>query len=338
MHALDWLRDAGRQSIRPVYAIFGSDHYLVRESITAVSRAAFPEPEDEAAITRFAGPQAGLADVLDELFTLPFFGRRRLVMVEEADTFVTRHRRELEAYMERPSASGLLLLQVKQWISTTKLAKLVDKVGVAIDCNPLPERQAQKVIAWLTQFARSRCNAHLEPGAANLLIELVGLEIGILASEVEKLAVYAGDAQRIERADVARMVDAGRVETVWKALDAAATGQGRMALELLDSLLAAGEAPVGLLAAMSPSLLKLHHAGRLRGARLSLEEACRTAGVPSFAVDKTGKQHAHLGPNRVDQLPSMLLRADLDLKGGSSMPPRVVLERLLVGLSRPRTD
>ena len=62
------------------------------------------------------------------------------------------------------------------------------------------------------------------------------------------------------------------------------------------------------------------------------------AGIPSFAVEKTGKQHAHLGPRRVDQLPATLLRADLDLKGGSSLEPRVVLEQLLVGLSRPRAD
>ena len=73
-----------------------------------------------------------------------------------------------------------------------------------------------------------------------------------------------------------------------------------------------------LLAAMSASLFKVHHAGRLRAARLALDEACRIAGIPPFAVDKTGEQHAHLGPRRVDQLPATLLRADLDLKGGSS--------------------
>ena len=103
-------------------------------------------------------------------------------------------------------------------------------------------------------------------------------------------------------------------------------------------MLAAGEAPVMLLAAMSASLLKVHHAGRLRRARLPLDEACRIAGIPPFASTKTGEQHAHLGPRRVDQLPATLLRADLDLKGGSTVDPRVVLERLLVGLSQPRTD
>jgi DNA polymerase-3 subunit delta len=74
----------------------------------------------------------------------------------------------------------------------------------------------------------------------------------------------------------------------------------------------------------------------LRAARVPLEEACRIAGV--FGVDKTRRQHAHLGPARVDRLPAMLARADLDLKGNSPLDPRVVLEQLLVELALPRKD
>lgn len=338
MHALDWLQDAGKPPGRPVYVISGGDPYLVRESIAAVAQRVFPEGDAAGGITRFAGAQATLADVRDELFTLPFFSKRRLVMVEEADTFVTKYRKDLETYIGSPSESGTLLLQVKTWTATTNLAKLVNQLGLAIDCSPMNDRQTGRVVTWLMEYARTRCDARLEKPAANLLVELAGLEIGILAAEIEKLAVYAGESKRIERADVAKMVDAGRVETIWKVLDAAAVGQAAAALDLLDNLLASGEYPVGLLQAMSWSLLKVHHAGRLRAARLSLDEACRIAGLSEYAVEKTGKQHAHLGPRRVDQLPAMLLRADLDLKGGSSLLPRTVLEVLLVNLSRPRTD
>src|SRR5262249_26611601 len=108
MHALDWLRDNSRQPIRPVYAVFGTDHYLIHESIAAVSRAVFPASEEDPAITQYVGAQASLADVKDELFTLPFFSRRRLVIVEEADGFVTKYRKDLEAYLEQPSSSGIL--------------------------------------------------------------------------------------------------------------------------------------------------------------------------------------------------------------------------------------
>jgi DNA polymerase-3 subunit delta len=267
--------------------------------------------------------------------TLPFFSSRRLVIVDEADTFVTKHRKDLEGYVSHPSQAGTLLLQVKQWPATTKLAQLVEKSGLAVNATTPRETD---LVKWITQLARSRFDSHLAADAARLLVELVGPEPGLLATEVEKLTVYAGESRRIESDDIVALVGAGRVETIWKALDAATTGQPQVALEQFDHLLGAGEHPTAMLAAMSVSLLKIHHAGRLRAARLSLDEACRRAGIPPFAVDKTRKQHAHLGPHRVDQLPSLLLKADLDLKGGSSLDPRTIVETLLIRLGVPRVD
>jgi DNA polymerase-3 subunit delta len=335
INALEWLRDSGDQPFRPVYVVFGDDSYLIRESIRGVNRALFGDADRDASISRFAGPVTPLANVLDEVSTLPFFSRRRLVIVEEADTFVTKHRKDLEAYVANPSDSGALLLQVKQWPANTILAQLVEKSGLAISASSPREKE---LITWLTQLAPARFDAQLAPDAARLLVELVGPEAGILAAEVEKLAVYAGEKGRIERSDIMKLVGAGRVETIWKTLDAATTGEAKTAIEHLDTLLAAGEQPTPMVAAMSASLLKIHHAGRLRAARINLDEACRIAGIPAFAVSKTGKQHAHLGPKRVDQLPAMLLKADLDLKGGSMLDPRSILEILLVQLTLPRTD
>jgi DNA polymerase-3 subunit delta len=337
MHAIDLLKDPAKVPDVPVYVVFGDDAFLRREALREVRRAALgaEDAEAEMAVARFAGESATLADVLDELRTLPFFSEKRLVVVDGADPFVTAHRKELEAYVEHPAGRGVLVLGVKTWPSNTKLAKLVDKVGLAVECKGPNERQ---LAPWLAHLAKSRYRADLDAGAAELLLELVGPEVGLLVAEVEKLAVYVGSKGKIRRDDVARMVGAGRIETVWRVLEAATTGRGDLALEHLDGLLAAGEHPVGLLAAMSASLLKVYHAGRLRLRRVDLKEACVAAGLPPFAVELTRRQHAHLGPSRVDRLPALLLRADLDLKGGSTLPPRTVLERLLIDLAAPRAD
>jgi DNA polymerase-3 subunit delta len=336
MNALEWLRGSGQETLRPVYVVFGSDAYLVRESARALARAVFPDEVNEPEISRFAGAATTpLASVLDELRTLPFFTRRRMAIVEDADPFITKHRKGLESYLERPCSSGILLLQAKQWPAATRLAKIVEKIGLAIDCSGPREGD---LVVWVAELAKTRYDTQLDPDASRLLLELVGPEAGVLASEVEKLSVYAGVTKRIDRQDILKLVGAGRVETIWKTLDLVLEGQTPVALEQLDQLLATGEDPTPLLAAMSVNLLKLHHAGRLRAARLNLDEACRLAAIPPFAVEKTRRQHAHLGPSRVDALPAMLLRADLDLKGGSTLEPRVVLESLLIRLAAPRTD
>ncbi len=335
MQAFEFLRGAGQGGVRPIYAVVGDDPYLRHEVQGAIARAALGDEADALAVARFAGESASLADVLDEVRTLPFLSRTRVAIVDNADPFVTAHRKELESYAEHPAASGVLVLTVKTWPANTRLAKLVDKAGLTVDCKAPKEDQLP---AWLVELARSRYQMRLHGDAARLLVELVGPEVGLLASEVDKLASYVGDRKTIQHDDVARMVGAGRVEVMWKVLDFTLGGRLPKALADVDRLIASGEHPVGLLAMIGSSLRKIHHAGQLRLKKLDPREACREAGIPPYAVEKTIAQHKHLGPSRVAKLPAMLLQADLDLKGSSQLPPRVVMERLLIELGRPRKD
>lgn len=335
MHAIDYLKDPSKTPVAPVYAVYGDDLFLRRESLAAIRRQVLHGEDEEMGLARFAGDHATYADVIDEVRTLPFFVKRKVVVVDGADPFVTAHRKELEAYVEHPSSAGVLVLVVKTWLSSTNLAKLVAKAGVAIECKGPPERA---LAGWLVHMAKTRSDVRLDSDAASLLVELIGGEVGLLIAEIEKLAVYVGERARIQRDDVARMVGAARIEAVWEVLTAATTGRGGAALELLDRLIGAGEPPVKVLSAIGTSLQAVHHAGQLRRNRVPLERACEEAGIKPFFRDKVRAQHAHLGPRRVDRLPAMLLQADLDLKGSSMLPPRVVIEKLLVELASPRQD
>jgi DNA polymerase-3 subunit delta len=62
------------------------------------------------------------------------------------------------------------------------------------------------------------------------------------------------------------------------------------------------------------------------------------AGVASWpqARDSARKQMKHLGWGRLDQLYDWLLETDAGLKGGSPLPDRLQIERLIVRLARPR--
>src|SRR2546423_1485622 len=120
MQALAFLRQPEKPGVRPIYVVYGDDAYLLQQAQRAIVRVALGPEADELAVRRFSGDQATLADVLDEVRTLPFFAKLRLVVVEGADPFVTAHRRELEAYAEHPSDGGILVLVTKAWTSTTR--------------------------------------------------------------------------------------------------------------------------------------------------------------------------------------------------------------------------
>jgi DNA polymerase-3 subunit delta len=66
-----------------------------------------------------------------------------------------------------------------------------------------------------------------------------------------------------------------------------------------------------------------------------LGPALAQAGVPPFAIRGAEQQIRHFGKRRVERIYDWLLEVDSGLKGGSELPPRLQLERLLIQLARP---
>jgi DNA polymerase-3 subunit delta len=278
----------------------------------------------------YAGDKATFAEIFDELDTVPFFYPRRLVLVENADQFVTRWRAELEKKIERLPATGVLMLDVKTWQSTTRLAKMVDSAATIVCKAPT----SYKLPHWCSEWAQARYGKQLPAPAASLLVDLVGAEMGQLDQELLKLATYVGDRKRIDAGDVDRLVGNSRAENVWKTFDALAAGDAKAALAILDRLFEQGEEPFLILGAFSKQLRQLAQATRLTTHGLSLTAALEKVGIHSFAVQRAEQLARHLGRRRLEQLFDWLLQMQMDLRGGSLLPERTLFERFLLKLAR----
>src|SRR5262245_8865474 len=168
---LDVLQRPDAVQPKSVYAVFGDEEFLRTAAVAAIQRSVLGPDSDDFAVTRIDGKTAALADVLDELALLPFFGATRLVVVQNADDFVSAHREPLERYVQKPHRSGVLVLMVQSWPSNTRLAKMVAQSGLAIDCKSPEERQ---LAPWCRRWATERYGKQLAQDAAELLVELVG--------------------------------------------------------------------------------------------------------------------------------------------------------------------
>ena len=339
LHAVDYLAAPQKHPPMPVCVVFGDETFLKRQVIGQLRHAVLGDEEGDLSLSLFEGPTAVLADVMAELATVAMFGDgRRLAVIDQADPFVSRHRAELEDYVAGPKSSGVLVLDVKTWPANTRLYKAVAADGLMIGCSAPPPK---KLTGWLGAWARKTHHVQLAPAAAETLVEMVGPELGLLDQELAKLALAAGSDGRITAEMVGRMVGTWRAKTTWQMIDAALDGQAAQAIVQLDRLLLAGESPVGILAQVSASLRRLAAATRLvlqaeaAGRRVSLRDALGRAGVKSFVLDKSQRQLRRIGRHRGSLLYRWLLQADLDLKGASPLPPRLILERLILRLAAP---
>jgi len=314
--------------LKAIYVVHGTEDFL-RAAVISAIRDRVLGSADEFSLTRFDGKSATLADVFDELATLPFLGGHRLVIVDGADDFVSEHRAALERYVGQPHRTGVLVLVTTSWPSNTRLAKLIaqSSSAIAIDAKPL---ETAALTTWCRQWAKRRYGKRLMGDAAQLLVELVPESLGQFDAELDKLAAYVGDRGDIRVEDVDQLVAAGRVDTVWKILDAAACGDAASALQLLDSLLGTGEQPLLIFGAISSQLRKLAKAYRLVTSGESPRAALSSVGVPPYFVEKVQAQLRFLGRERLGQLYRWLSQTDLGLKGDSALAPQHLLERLLV--------
>jgi DNA polymerase-3 subunit delta len=337
--ALDYLSHPDKHPAAEVVAVSGDDVYLKFEVIAALRRQVLSSHDSEFSLTSLAGSTASLREVFDALATVSLFGAgRRLVVVEDADSFVSQFRGELEDYVARPAKGSVLVLDVQSWPANTRLAKAVAANGLAVECKSPNERQTK---SWLTARAKAMHNLRLDPAAADAILELLPPELGILAQELDKLALVVGENCTIDTSLVRENIGGWRTRVVWDMIDAVADGDAAKALMQLDRLVAAGEKPHGLLPQMASSLKKFDTATRLVEAaetdrrRLPLREALSQSGVPPFKLSESERQLRRIGRHRAKRLTEWLLAADLAVKGHNSADDRarVEIERLIVRLS-----
>lgn len=342
--------------VAPVSVVFGEDAFLQRQVLQVWSRLLFGSAEqggeggaepDPGAVDlctqEFQGNTADLAQVLDGLATRSLFGpSRRLLIIQEADPFVSKHRPALEKYAAHPQPRSVLALVVRTWPSTTRLYKQVASDGLSVDCK-VPS--GEKLLGWLRGWSESQFKTKLLREAGELLLESVGPEPGLLHQELAKLSLVAGSTG-ITTEIVERFAGGWRVKTVWSMLDTALQGRSAEALAELGKLIESGEAPIAILAQVSSSLRKLHAATRhlerseVVGPKVPLRSALQAVGVKPFVLEKSEQQLRHLGRRRAGQLGALLLQCDLALKGPSSAPVRArqALETFVLTLSAPQVS
>ena len=340
MDAMQFLEKAAKSKRQPIYALIGDEDFLKRRVREAIIASLLDDADPAFAVSVYAGDKLDFSTIRNDLDTPSFLAPCRIVVVEDADkkphpaveAFISTHRAALEKYAAAPSSVGVLILDVKSFPETTKLAKALPDAAKIVCKSPA------KLAAWCVGWAKSAHGKKLNPDAAELLVHLVGSAMGLLDQEIEKLATAIGAKAAIEAEDVDKFVSRNTSAGVFKILDAIGEGKAKEALDIAEFMMNEGEDPMAILAPLSSQLRKLAGVGRGIANRESLGQAMDNAGVPKWegARIPCEKQVRWLGQRRLNQLSTWLVEIDLGFKGGCELPREVQLERLIVKLARPR--
>lgn len=328
-------------TLPPVVVLFGDDSFLRCWALRLLTASTDADTVD--------GETAQWRDIRDEVSTVSLFdaGERRVVIVRSGDDLVKKYRTEIEDYIAKPSTAGRLFLELQSCAANTRLYKAADKDHLLVHCGvPTSGKYKNADTTRLRKFLVSAIaplhKCKLQVGAADLLIELIGTNVGMLDTEIAKVALYEKPGAAITEAMVRDIVGGWRASTTWQTIDAAAAGNAAEALKQLDRMMASGEQPIALLPQIAWSMRRfglaaaaIEHAER-SGNRLAVSAALKAAGFRDFELSKIEGQLRQLGRQRASRILDWLLDADLKLKGSHSTsgPDRLVLEEFVLKLAK----
>ncbi len=246
--------------------------------------------------------------MLDEVRTVSLLGGERTVIVDDADSFVTKHRELLEKYCAAPSPTGCLVLVCDALDKRYKLSQMILKKGWGMACEPL---KGAAVTAWITEQARGTYGKQMSGVAAGRLRELCGDGLAMLDTELAKLSTYAAARREISVEDVNALVGTAREEMVFAVVDRMVEGNLPGALQQWRKVVetdraAAGRAVGGLAYAVR----------RLLDARVAMD---RGQSVPTRgAWDRSAAQAANVTTPALERKLGGLTEVEVAVKTGLS--------------------
>ncbi len=229
------MKKAAAKEKKFVYVIAGKDSALVGVECERLVEQLLTLEQRVTGLFKADTEEVSAAQVLDELRTVPFLSDKRVVVVKDADDFVSENRPLLEKYFEKPSPSGVLVLTVSSWQNNTKLAKKLPQVGELISVT---EPKRWELPRKLNEYAQDAHSKRIAPDAAEFLLELVGENVSQLYGEVDKLALFAGQEKVITAKHVESLTGHNRMFNCFEAIEAAVSGRKDEAISRLRTMFA----------------------------------------------------------------------------------------------------
>ena len=310
-----------------VYLLLGDEDLLVDQALAALLDQLIAPEERDLNLDVVRADEIEINDLITLVDTLPFFGRRRAIVVKGADGWNAAEQEQVAAYLERGAPPSALILVASSLDRRRKLFTAVRKLG---EIQEFPRLSIRQLPSWIVERVRKE-GRRIDADAVEALVARVGPGLRQMSLELEKLFAYVESLDRITRRDVEAAVSRLSESTIFMMVDAIGERRGGDALHYLDDILRE-DAPPYVLFMVARQFRMLMRASHLTAQRKPFAVVQEALGVPPFVARKIAAQVQHFPPQVFSAIFARLAEADRAVK--TTGHARLALETLIVELCR----
>jgi len=273
-----------RRKFGPAYFLFGSDVYLQESArdilIGALQKAWGIDP----LCSMVDLDQVPIDNLLNKASSSSLFSPKQIIKVKGVMKLREQQGRKLAAYFEKPNPDTVLVFlgaYLDRNDRKKKIFRILEAGTEIVDLVPLSEMQTK---TWVRKQLNNK-EISIEEEALEVLIELQGTDLGRLHSELEKLALFAGQHKKVSLQMVNDLAGNFREYTIFDFLDAVLVQDQIKALRLsheLTSQPAEILSMVTLLARRIRTLIQIQELST----RMGLSEMARQIGASPYFLKR----------------------------------------------------
>lgn len=312
--------------LKNVYLLYGTEDYLKRQYRDKLKHA-LVEPDDTMNFSAYEGKDINPKELIDLSETLPFFKEKRMILVENSG-FFKNSCDDLVEYMSQVPESTCFVFVEEEVDKRSKLFKAASRAGSAVEFETPKE---DMLIRWILGRIQ-REGKKITQSVMQLFLSKTGSDMENIDKELEKLICYTLDKTEISAADVEAICTGQTENKIFEMIDAISAKNQKKALDLYYDLLALKEAPMRILFLIARQFQNLLLIKSMSAKGYPAVSIAKTAGMPSFAVQKNLRQAGAFKINQLKEAIEDCGQAEEDVKTGR-MADQLAVELLIVKYS-----
>ncbi|WP_066367914.1 DNA polymerase III subunit delta [Neobacillus fumarioli] len=335
----DIWRKMKQREFAPIYLVYGTEAFLINETKDLLLKSALTEEEMDLNYSVYDLEETPVELALEDAETFPFFGERKVVLLhnpvfltaEKSKEKAAHNVERLEAYLKEPAPYTVLVIMApyEKLDERKKITKELKRNAEIVEAKKLNEQELKN---WIKQRAK-QFSVEIEPEAIELLLMLVGTNMFMLSSEIEKLSLYAANKKQINTAIVEKLAARTLEQNIFTLIDKVVQKKPDEALRIYYDLLKQNEEPIKILALISAQFRLIYQTKELSRRGYGQQQIAGFLKTHPFRVKLALGQASRFKDEELVQLIDLLADADYKVKTGG-MNKSLVMEMLLFQLNK----
>jgi DNA polymerase III subunit delta len=319
-----------------IHFLYGNDEFAISRRLKEFE-SDFTDPTSADMNTaRLDARTTSENDFNNAVNAMPFLAKRRLVLLSNPSAKYNNPavRKKFFEFIEKmQDTTRLVMYEIVEPKEAERhwLVKWGEKNEKLMQTKAFMLPRLKDMSGWIVNETKNQ-GGQIEPRAAEMLKEMVGVDTRQAGMEIAKLLAYANWKRPINSQDVEAVCIMTSQQSVFDFVDALANGNGKNAQHLLHRLLE-NEDPFSLWGMVVRQFRLLIQAREILDGRGTKDDVTRALGVHPFVAEKTTQQAARFSIESLENVYHRLLSIDEGVKTGQ-ITLDLAMDTLVVELTR----